>query len=70
MSLSKTAAFLADKIISEEVIRQAIDILQTEISPISDARGTETYKRMLLGQLFKAHFIKWNPELMGKLIHV
>ena len=70
MSISKTAAFLADKIISEEVIRQAIDILQTEISPISDARGTETYKRMLLGQLFKAHFIKWNPELMGKLIHV
>lgn len=70
MYLSKTAAFLANKIISEEVIRQAIDILQTEISPISDVRGTEMYKRMLLGQLFKAHFIKWNPELMGKLIHV
>ena len=36
---------------------------QSEITPISDARGSEDYKRLLLGQLIKAHFITLFPEL-------
>ena len=56
MYLQKTSAFLKGKNISEEVINEAIEIAQTEISPISDARGTAEYKRLLLGQLIKAHF--------------
>ncbi len=36
-------------------------ILQSEIDPISDIRGSEEYKRLLLQQLFHAHFI----ELFG-----
>ncbi len=55
--LLKTSAFLKDKKITEEVIDEAIEIAQSEISPISDARGSEEYKRLLLGQLMKAHFI-------------
>jgi xanthine dehydrogenase small subunit len=35
----------------------------TEILPISDARGTKEYKRLLLGQLIKAHFITLFPSL-------
>ncbi len=55
--LEKSAAFLSGKKLSRELISAVIEIAQTEISPISDARGTETYKRLLLGQLIKAHFI-------------
>jgi len=55
--LEKSAAFLSGKKLSPELISAVIEIAQTEISPISDARGTETYKRLLLGQLIKAHFI-------------
>jgi xanthine dehydrogenase large subunit len=54
--LQKTSEFLIGKIISEELIHNAIGIAQTEISPISDARGSADYKRLLLGQLIKAHF--------------
>jgi xanthine dehydrogenase small subunit len=57
MYLQKTSAFLKGKIINEEAISEAIVIAQTEISPISDARGTKEYKSLLLGQLIKAHFI-------------
>ena len=61
--LEKTSAFLNGKEVSEELVHQSIEIAQTEISPISDARGSEEYKRLLLGQLIKAHFIKLFPEL-------
>jgi xanthine dehydrogenase small subunit len=55
MYLQKTSEFLTGKRISEELIKDAIAIMQTEISPISDARGTKEYKTLLLGQLIKAH---------------
>ena len=60
--LSKTVDFLQGKPISYETIQKANDIIQEEISPISDARGTETYKRLLLRQLFYAHFLEAFPE--------
>lgn len=55
--LDKTNAFLKGKSVTDATIDEAIAIVQTEISPISDARGTAEYKRLLLGQLIKAHFI-------------
>lgn len=61
--LAKTTAFLQGKIINEALIEEAIVIAQTEIAPISDARGTATYKRFLLGQLIKAHFITLFPAM-------
>ena len=56
--LRKTSAFLIDKEVSEETIDLAAEIIQDEISPISDVRGSEDYKRLLLGQLFRAHFVE------------
>ena len=56
--LQKTSEFLCGKEISETTITQANEILQTEISPISDVRGSESYKRLLLKQLFTAHFVE------------
>jgi xanthine dehydrogenase small subunit len=56
--MEETVAFLKAKPLSEETMRAAIEVIQTEISPISDVRGTENYKRLLLSQLFKAHFVE------------
>ncbi len=55
--LEKTSEFLQGKKVSEEIIDEAITIMQTEISPISDARGTKEYKTLLLGQLIKSHIL-------------
>jgi len=60
--LKKTSDFLNEKLISSDIIKKANDILQEEISPISDVRGSEEYKRLLLRQLFFAHFIKLFPD--------
>jgi xanthine dehydrogenase small subunit len=46
-----------------ELLEEVVERAQAEISPISDARGTEAYKRLLLGQLIKAHFLTLFPEL-------
>ncbi|MDQ3798264.1 MAG: FAD binding domain-containing protein [Acidobacteriota bacterium] len=59
--LKKTSEFLRSKEINGETISAANEILQTEISPISDVRGSAEYKRLLLGQLFQAHFAELFP---------
>jgi xanthine dehydrogenase small subunit len=60
--LSKTSQFLIGKDITHATIKEAQQLLQTELAPISDARGTEEYKRLLARQLFFAHFITLFPE--------
>lgn len=67
--LNKTSAFLINKKVDSFLIEEAIEIAQSEISPISDARGTEDYKRLLLSQLIKSHFISIFPKLqLNKLL--
>jgi xanthine dehydrogenase small subunit len=56
--LHKTSAFLVGKTIDEKTLAAAKVILQKEISPISDIRGTMEYKRLLASQLFAAHFME------------
>jgi len=56
--LKETSTFLNGKEVSAETIAAASEIMQSDISPISDVRGTEQYKRLLLRQLFKAHFVE------------
>jgi xanthine dehydrogenase small subunit len=63
MFLSKTSAFLKEKQLSEELVQKITELAASEISPISDARGSEEYKRLLLRQLIRAHFISIFPEL-------
>lgn len=55
--LQKTSMLLTGRQPSATLVRLAIGSALTEISPISDVRGTAEYKRLLLGQLIKAHFI-------------
>jgi xanthine dehydrogenase small subunit len=54
--LAKTSEYLRGKAISGETVRAAAAIIQTEIAPISDVRGSKEYKRLLLEKLFEAHF--------------
>lgn len=60
--LKKTAAFLKGKALpktadlNDPLLAEACAILQSEISPISDVRGSADYKRLLAQQLFLAHF--------------
>lgn len=56
--LRKTSEFLCGKEIQSATVAKANEILQTEISPISDVRGSAEYKRLLAGQLVKAHFME------------
>jgi xanthine dehydrogenase small subunit len=60
--LKKTSEFLNGKTITADIVTQATDISQTEISPISDARGSAEYKALLLRQLIAAHFITLFPD--------
>lgn len=68
--LSKTCAFLLGKKIGIDIINQALEIVQSEVTPISDVRGSEYYKRLLLSQLIKAHFINLSQPNFEKLIAV
>lgn len=52
MRLPRTEAFLAGKPFSREVFEQAGELAQTEVSPISDVRGSEEYRRLLTGNIF------------------
>jgi len=60
--LHKTAAFLKHKEINIEVLKEANVVMQEEIAPISDVRGSSAYKRLLARQLFFAHFTKLFPK--------
>lgn len=61
--LSKLSSFLTNKTVSTDVVDEALSILQTEISPISDARGSDTYKRTLARQLVLAQFLNIDPNI-------
>jgi len=63
--LIKTCEYLKGKSINKQILFDALDIMNQEISPISDVRGTAEYKRLLANQLVKAHFIKIFPKLIN-----
>ncbi|HEY6626343.1 MAG TPA: FAD binding domain-containing protein [Ignavibacteriaceae bacterium] len=63
--LENTSKFLLGKKITRETLFESLPIIQSEISPITDIRGSAEYKRLLLNQLFKAHFIELFPELIN-----
>lgn len=60
--LAKTSELLKGKKITDTLIDDTIESALAEVSPISDARGTVEYKKLLLQQLIKAHFIMMNVE--------
>ncbi len=63
--LKNTSSFLKGKDLSMETLLGAEEVMQTEITPISDIRGSVDYKRLLLRQLFFAHFMEMFPEIIS-----
>ncbi|MGI4885400.1 MAG: FAD binding domain-containing protein [Janthinobacterium lividum] len=61
--LACTSRYLIGRELSAETVAGANEVMQEEISPISDVRGTAQYKRLLLRQLLFAHFLRFAPEL-------
>lgn len=59
--LRQTGNFLRGQIMSKAVAKEAMDIAQGEISPISDVRGSADYKRLLLRQQLAGHFLRLFP---------
>lgn len=55
--LEKTSAFLVNKSLDPETVILASRIAASEVSPISDVRGSKTYKSRLLRRLILAHFV-------------
>lgn len=64
--LADTSAACSDKIMDARVFAEAWLIASGEISPISDARGSAGYKRLLLRQLLAAHIMKFFPDVVKK----
>lgn len=64
--LARSSRTLEGKPITLTHIQQLLETVQEEIAPISDARGSATYKRLLLQQLITAHFIQLFPDLYEK----
>ena len=61
--LARTSEYLVGRELSAETVAGANEVMQAEISPIGDVRGTAAYKRLLLRQLLFAHFLRFAPEL-------
>jgi len=68
--LTNTIEFLTGKEIESQIVEQASQVAQSEISPISDARGSAEYKSLLLRQLIFAHFVKLFPEFVDDWVVV
>lgn len=62
--LAEMRKSLLGKKVSADTIIEAIEIGLSEISPITDVRGSAEYKKLLLRQLLLAHFYKYSPQLI------
>ena len=62
MRLNKTSDSLIGKELNIENVNAALELINSDISPISDARGDEAYKRLALRQLVYAHFMELFQE--------
>ena len=63
MYLHKTVKFLKNKVMSSETLDAGIEVLNKEISPISDTRGSADYKRLVARQLFLAQFLNLDTNI-------
>ncbi|CAN5619361.1 xanthine dehydrogenase small subunit [soil metagenome] len=63
--LKNTVEYLTGKELNLFTIKEAVSIAEMEIAPISDARGSSDYKRLLLKRLLYAHFITLFPEIIN-----
>ncbi len=63
-AITSAEAFLRGKEVSPKTVRAVLPIVQQEISPISDVRGSAGYKRLLANHMVIAHFSQLFPQAM------
>ena len=63
--LEKTCKFLKEQTISKDLLSDAIALIQEEISPITDIRGSKDYKRLLIHQLVIKSFVNLFPNRLS-----
>lgn len=63
--LKATGEFLQHTPLNHDTLLQALRIAQSEISPISDVRGSADYKRLLINQLITSHFVELYPQFIS-----
>ncbi|MFT7669431.1 MAG: xanthine dehydrogenase small subunit [Planctomycetota bacterium] len=61
--LKKAMAFLEGAQATPAKVGAALTIVEKEVTPISDVRGSADYKSLLLKQLVLAHFIEELPDI-------
>jgi xanthine dehydrogenase small subunit len=61
--LERSSSLMTGRKPESQLVHDVIAMALTETAPISDVRGTAEYKRLLLGQLIKAHFLTIFPQL-------
>ncbi len=68
--LENASNIIVGREISSDTVLAAADSAMREVKPIDDVRGSAEYKRLLLGQQVKAHFMELFPETIsiGELI--
>lgn len=59
--LEKTRDLLEGSVLTTELVLDALEVVDQEVAPISDVRGSADYKRLLARQLVLAHFIELFP---------
>ncbi len=63
--LERTSAFLAGRRADAATAFDAAELARSEVTPISDARGSAEYRRDVLGRLVLAHFAVLFPKEAG-----
>ncbi|MGZ4963005.1 MAG: xanthine dehydrogenase molybdopterin binding subunit, partial [Limisphaerales bacterium] len=58
----KTEAALLNKPWTRATLDEALSIVGSEFTPISDARGTAEYRRGLIGSLLEKFFVEYEPS--------
>ena len=64
--LEKSSRFLEGRTINLQTVLEVAAMVQTEISPISDVRGSVMYRRLLARQMCIAHFLQQYPEYLDE----
>ena len=60
--LAESSKLLVGREASEATVLELLPLVQKEISPISDVRGSADFKRLLAQHLVISHFVKLFPE--------
>lgn len=61
--LERSSSLMAGRTPEPQLVHDVITMAIIETAPISDVRGTAEYKKLLLEQLIKAHFLTLFPQL-------